>query len=103
MIIGCPKEIKTRENRVGLVPGGVKALVQDGHTVLIEKGAGIGSAITDDEYRTAGAKIVEKKKLFADADMIIKVKEPLKEEYDLLRQDQILYTYLHLAADPAQV
>jgi len=103
MIIGCPKEIKTRENRVGLVPGGVKALVQDGHKVLIEKGAGIGSAITDAEYVTAGARIVDKKKLFADSDMIIKVKEPLPEEYGLLRKDQILYTYLHLAADPAQV
>ena len=100
MIIGVPKEIKNREHRVGLVPGGVRALVKDGHKVLIEKGAGIGSGITDEEYKTAGAAIVDKKRLFADAEMIIKVKEPLEEEYSLFHQDQILYTYLHLAPAP---
>jgi alanine dehydrogenase len=101
MKIGVPKEIKNREHRVGLVPGGVRALVKDGHKVLIEKGAGSGSGITDEEYKTAGAAIVDKKRLFADADMIIKVKEPLEEEYALFHEDQILYTYLHLAPAPA--
>lgn len=101
MKIGCPKEIKNREHRVGLVPGGVRALVKDGHKVLIEKNAGLGSGITDEEYKDAGAAIVDKKRLFADADMIIKVKEPLEEEYALFRPDQILYTYLHLAPAPA--
>ncbi|MDO8756499.1 MAG: alanine dehydrogenase [Elusimicrobiota bacterium] len=101
MIIGVPKEIKNREHRVGLVPGGARALVKDGHKVLIEKGAGLGSGITDDEYKAAGAAIVDKKRLFADAGMIIKVKEPLEEEYALFRADQILYTYLHLAPAPA--
>jgi alanine dehydrogenase len=101
MIIGVPKEIKNREHRVGLVPGGVRALVKDGHKVLIEKSAGIGSGIPDDEYKSAGAAIVDKKRLFADAEMIIKVKEPLEEEYGMFRPDQILYTYLHLAPAPA--
>ncbi|MFI5349918.1 MAG: alanine dehydrogenase, partial [Elusimicrobiota bacterium] len=101
MKIGVPKEIKNREHRVGLVPGGVRALVKDGHKVLIEKNAGAGSGITDEEYKTAGAAIVDKKRLFADADMIIKVKEPLEEEYSLFHEGQILYTYLHLAPAPA--
>ena len=101
MKIGVPREIKNREHRVGLVPGGVRALVKDGHAVLIEKGAGVGSGITDEEYETAGAAITNKKALFADADMIVKVKEPLEEEYALFRPDQILYTYLHLAPAPA--
>ncbi len=101
MKIGVPKEIKNREHRVGLVPGGVRALVKDGHKVLIEKSAGVGSGIPDDDYKAAGAAIVDKKRLFADADMIIKVKEPLEEEYALFREGQILYTYLHLAPAPA--
>ncbi|MBI4422115.1 MAG: alanine dehydrogenase, partial [Elusimicrobia bacterium] len=99
MKIGVPKEIKNREHRVGLVPGGARALVKEGHRVLVEKGAGLGSGITDDEYRTAGATIVEtKRKLFDDSEMIVKVKEPLEEEYELFHEGQILYTYLHLAA-----
>ena len=101
MKIGTPKEIKNREHRVGLVPGGVRALVKDGNKVLVEKGAGLGSGISDDEYKAAGAAIVDKKRLFADADMIVKVKEPLEEEYSLFRDEQILYTYLHLAPAPA--
>jgi alanine dehydrogenase len=102
MIIGVPKEIKNREHRVGLVPGGVRALVKDGHRVFVEKGAGLGSGITDEEYKSAGGAIVpEARKLFDDSDMIIKVKEPLKEEYGLFHEGQILYTYLHLAAVPA--
>src|SRR5205807_898457 len=99
MKIGVPKEIKNREHRVGLVPGGVKALIGDGHIVFIEKGAGLGSGITDSEYQDAGGRLVaDKAKLFADSDMIIKVKEPLPEEFDLFHEGQILYTYLHLAA-----
>ena len=101
MKIGVPKEIKNREHRVGLVPGGVRALTGDGHRVFIEKEAGVGSGITDADYKEAGAAIVaDKRKLFDDADMIIKVKEPLEEEYDFFHEGQILYTYLHLAAAP---
>ncbi len=100
MIIGVPKEIKNREHRVGLVPGGVRSLVRDGHKVLVEKGAGLGSGITDEEYKVAGAAIVDKKRLFADAGMIIKVKEPLEEEWGMFHAEQILYTYLHLAPAP---
>ncbi|MBI4348249.1 MAG: alanine dehydrogenase [Elusimicrobia bacterium] len=99
MKIGVPKEIKNREHRVGLVPGGARALAKDGHKVFVEKGAGLGSGITDDEYRAAGAAIVaDKRKLFDDSDMIVKVKEPLEEEYAFFHEGQILYTYLHLAA-----
>ena len=102
MKIGVPKEIKNREHRVGLVPGGVRALIKDGSSVHIEKGAGLGSGITDQEYKDAGAVIVaDKKKLFEVSDMIIKVKEPLEEEYALFHKNQILYTYLHLAAAPS--
>ncbi len=101
MIIGVPKEIKISENRVGLVEGGVKALVRDGHKVLVERDAGIGSGITNEAYEKAGATIIAtKKEVYDKADMIIKVKEPLPEEYSLLREDQILYTYLHLAPEP---
>jgi alanine dehydrogenase len=101
MKIGVPKEIKNREHRVGLVPGGVRALTLDGQKVFVEKGAGLGSGIPDEEYKAAGATIVaDKRKLFDDADMIIKVKEPLEEEYEYFHEDQILYTYLHLAAAP---
>lgn len=100
MIVGVPKEIKNKENRVGMVIAGVRALSQSGHTVLVQKNAGIGAGITDDEYIRAGAKIIESpKEIFERSDMIVKVKEPLPEEYPLLREGQILYTYLHLAAD----
>lgn len=101
MIIGVPKEIKTSENRVGLVESGVKALVREGHKVFVEKDAGVGSGITNQMYEKAGAEILDtKKEVYAKADMIIKVKEPLPEEYIMLREDQILYTYLHLAPEP---
>ncbi|MGE0615431.1 MAG: alanine dehydrogenase [Bacteriovoracia bacterium] len=100
MIIGVPKEIKNKENRVGMVIAGVRALTQGGHTVLIETEAGSGVGISDQDYEKAGAKIAESaKKVYEKADMIVKVKEPLPEEYPLLREGQILYTYLHLAAD----
>lgn len=101
MIIGVPKEIKISENRVGLTEAGVKQLVQEGHTVCVEKDAGLGSRITNEAYVQAGAKLIDTaKELYATADMIWKVKEPLPDEYDLLRENQILYTYLHLAAEP---
>jgi alanine dehydrogenase len=98
MIIGVPKEIKEEEYRVGIVPAGVRHLRDHGHTVLIETGAGEGSRIVDEEYVRAGAEIVESKVcLYGRAEMIMKVKEPLREEYDLLREGQIIYGYLHLA------
>jgi alanine dehydrogenase len=101
MIIGVPKEIKISENRVGLTEAGVKQLVKEGHTVYVEKDAGLGSGISNEQYEQAGAKLLPtKKEVYAKADMIIKVKEPLPDEYDLLKENQILYTYLHLAAEP---
>jgi alanine dehydrogenase len=101
MIIGVPKEIKISENRVGLTEAGVKQLTREGHTVFVETEAGVGSGISNEQYEQAGAKILPTKKdVYAKADMIIKVKEPLPDEYELLRENQILYTYLHLAAEP---
>jgi alanine dehydrogenase len=101
MIIGVPKEIKISENRVGITEAGVKQLVKEGHTVIIEKDAGVGSQITNEQYEKAGAKIIgTKAEVYKTADMIMKVKEPLPDEYELLRENQILYTYLHLAAEP---
>lgn len=101
MIIGIPKEIKNNENRVGLVPSGVKALKEHGHTVLVQSHAGQGIGISDEDFQVAGASIVDTaKEIYSKAEMIIKVKEPLSEEYALLRENQILYTYLHLAPAP---
>ncbi len=101
MIIGVPKEIKISENRVGLTEAGVKQLVLEGHTLLVEKDAGVGSQITNQQYEKAGATIIDTKaEVYQRADMIIKVKEPLPDEYELLKENQILYTYLHLAAEP---
>jgi alanine dehydrogenase len=101
MIIGVPKEIKISENRVGLTEAGVKQLVKEGHTVYVQKDAGLGSRISNENYLEAGAQMLDTaKEIYAKADMIIKVKEPLPDEYDLLRENQILYTYLHLAAEP---
>lgn len=102
MIIGVAREIKNNENRVGLTPAGTLALIQSGHTVLIEESAGVGSGFADEVYTAAGGKIISgKKELFDTSEMIIKVKEPMAEEYDLFHEDQILYTYLHLAPEPA--
>jgi len=99
MIIGVPKEIKEQEQRVALLPSAAQQLTKRGHSVLVEKGAGVGSGYPDDEYAKAGAEIVDlAKDVFARADMIVKVKEPLKVEFPLLRKGQILFTYLHLAA-----
>ena len=99
MIIGVPKEIKEQEQRVGLLPSGTNELTKQGHSVLVEKNAGLGSGYSDQDYVKAGAEIVDQAKdVFARADMIVKVKEPLKAEFPLLRRGQILFTYLHLAA-----
>ena len=101
MIVGLPKEIKDNESRVGLVPAGVHALVQDGHMVLVQSTAGLGSGFTDDEYQAAGAQIVPvAADVYQRADVVIKVKEPVGPEYGLLREEQILFTYLHLAPAP---
>ncbi len=100
MVIGVPKEIKKHEYRVGMTPAAAASYVRAGHAVMVERGAGGGAGYGDDEYRAAGAAIeADKAKLFSKADMIVKVKEPLAEEYPLFRPGQILYTYLHLAAD----
>ncbi|HSV62082.1 MAG TPA: alanine dehydrogenase, partial [Chthoniobacterales bacterium] len=99
MIIGVPKEIKAQEHRVGLIPSTATTLTRKGHSVLVQKGAGIGSGYPDQAYIDAGAQIIDTaKKVYAQAEMIVKVKEPLKAEYGLLRKGQILFTYLHLAA-----
>jgi alanine dehydrogenase len=99
MIIGVPKEIKSQEHRVGLIPSTATTLTRKGHTVLVQKNAGVGSGYPDDAYIAAGAQMIaEAKDVFAKADMIVKVKEPLPAEYGLLRKGQILFTYLHLAA-----
>lgn len=100
MIIGVPKEIKISENRVGMTEAGVRQYTKEGHTVYVEKDAGVGSGISNDQYEKAGATILEtKKEIYAKADMIVKVKEPLPDEYELMKENQILYTYLHLAAE----
>jgi alanine dehydrogenase len=100
MTIGLPTEIKAQEHRVALVPSGVQQLIADGHTVLVERGAGIASGFTDQAYADAGATLVDTHaEVFAGADLVIKVKEPVHSEYPLLRKGQILFTYLHLAAD----
>jgi alanine dehydrogenase len=99
MIVGVPKEIKEQEQRVALLPSGASQLTRRGHSVLVERNAGIGSGYPDKEYAKAGAEIVEgAKQVFGRADMIVKVKEPLEAEFPLLRTGQILFTYLHLAA-----
>lgn len=99
MLIGVPKEIKVLEARVALTPEGASEFIRAGHKVVIEKGAGVGSAITDDQYIAAGATIEpDVEKIWRDAEMILKVKEPIEAEYPRLRAGQILFTYLHLAA-----
>src|ERR1700742_4732960 len=95
--IGVPTEVKTDEYRVALTPAGVRELTVRGHEVLVQAGAGLGSAISDDAYAKQGARIVED--AWADAELIVKVKEPQPFEVERLRADQTLFTYLHLAAD----
>src|SRR6188472_1868140 len=103
MIVGVPREVKDRENRVSTTPGGVHEFVARGHRVLVERGAGVGSGFADSEYEFAGAELVDgHADVFAAANMIVKVKEPVAAEYDLLHPDQLLFTYLHLAADELQ-
>jgi len=100
MIIGVPKEIKDNEYRVSMTPGGVELLAQAGHQVLVERGAGVGSGFADEEYARSGARIVaQASDVWGQADMVVKVKEPLAQEYPLLREGLVLFTYLHLAAD----
>ena len=102
MLIGVPKEVKVEEHRVGLVPGSVRELVHHGHKVVVESGAGLGVGFDDDAYEAAGAEILGRAgDVFAAAELIVKVKEPQPQETALLREDQILFTYLHLAADRA--
>ena len=99
MIIGVPKEIKPQENRIGLTPDSVKTLVSEGHEVLVETNGGFEAGFENDQYTKAGAKIVNKASdIFNDAEIIVKVKEPQKVEVDMIRENQIVYTYLHLAA-----
>ncbi len=100
MRIGVPKEIKNNENRIAMTPAGVVNLVQSGHTVSIETGAGLGSGFTDDDFQNAGAQIVAAPDEAWSADMVMKVKEPLKEEFGYFREGLILFTYLHLAPEP---
>lgn len=103
MLIGVPKEIKTQEYRVGLLPASVREFVRSGHQVLVQSGAGANVHATDEDYKAAGAEIApDAATVFAKADMIIKVKEPQPQECAMLREGQILFTYLHLAADPVQ-
>ncbi|MEM6818681.1 MAG: alanine dehydrogenase [Pseudomonadota bacterium] len=103
MKIGVPKEIKVLEYRVGLVPAGVRELVEDGHSVFVQTGAGEGIGMSNDDYRQAGAEVLpDAESVFTSAELIVKVKEPQLSECKLLRPDQTLFTYLHLAADPEQ-
>lgn len=103
MHIGVPKEIKVHEYRVGLTPGSVRELVQAGHQLLVQSGAGEGIGVTDEQYQAAGANIAAgAADVYARSDMIVKVKEPQASEFPLIKKDQILFTYLHLAPDPEQ-
>ena len=103
MIVGTPREIKNHEYRVGLTPASVRELVAAGHQVLVESGAGAGAGLDDDQYRAAGARLVDSAaELYARAELVVKVKEPQPAECALLRPEQILFTYLHLAPDRVQ-
>ena len=103
MIIGVPKEIKNHEYRVGLTPRSVKECVRNGHKVMVQNNAGNGIGASEDDYIDNGAEIIATaEEIFATAEMIIKVKEPQENERAMLREGQILYTYLHLAPDPEQ-
>jgi alanine dehydrogenase len=100
MKIGCPKEIKNNENRIGLTPSAAQAYVEAGHQVFIEKGAGLGSGLADSEYISAGAKIFPSAAdLWSESEMIVKVKEPLESEFELMKENQLLYTFFHFSAD----
>ena len=104
MLVGVPKEIKNHEYRVGMTPTSVRELVKHGHQVVVQTNAGVGISASDEDYRAVGANVLDTaEEIFATADMIIKVKEPQAVERAMLREGQILYTYLHLAPDPEQV
>src|SRR5918996_200840 len=99
MIVGVPREIKTAENRVALVPAGAESLVSDGHRVLVEQGAGLGSGFPDDAYRRAGATVAARPgEIWSKAELILKVKEPIEPEWSCIRAGQVLFTYFHFAA-----
>lgn len=100
MIVGVPKEVKIEEFRVGLTPVGARELVREGHDVLVEAGAGEGSGFPDEEYRKAGAEVTARETVFERAELIVKVKEPVRREFPLLRPGSALFTYLHLAPNP---
>lgn len=102
MLIGVPKEVKASENRVALAPSGAETLIKNGHEVIIEKDAGVGSGFQDSDYETVGVKILDSHvDIFKNAQILLKVKEPIATEYDLFQERQLLFTYLHLAANPA--
>ncbi len=104
MRVGVPSEIKVHEYRVGLTPGAVREYVAHGHQVVVQSGAGAGIMASDDAYRAAGAEIAQTaQEIFANCDMIVKVKEPQPSEWVQLRPGQLLFTYLHLAPDPGQI
>ena len=99
MIIGVPKEIKNNENRVGMTPAGVQEMTKHGHTVYVQAGAGVNSGFSDDAYTAAGAKILPTiEDVYAIAEMIVKVKEPIASEYALVRKGQLVFTYFHFAS-----
>ncbi len=99
MIVGVPKEIKPLEKRVGMTPGGCEMMIRNGHTVVVQRGAGEGSGFADERYTTVGVQMVETaEEVYAQADMIVKVKEPIAPEYPLIRENQVLFTYFHFAA-----
>jgi len=99
MIVGILKEIKTEEHRVSMTPAGVEVMIQNGHAVLMEKSAGVDSGFNDDAYSEAGAEMIDTPgEIYSRSDMVMHVKEPLPSEYELIREDQIIFTYLHLAA-----
>ena len=100
MIVGVPKEIKNNESRVGMTPAGVLELTKRNHTVYVQTTAGIASGFSDDDYQQVGAQILPSiDAVYAESDMIVKVKEPIPEEYNLIKEDQVVFTYFHFAAD----
>ena len=100
MKIGVPKEIKPQENRIGLTPESAKLLVSEGHEVLVENNGGYEAGFYNDEYKSVGAKIIEgASEIFNSSDIIVKVKEPMSNEVEMIREDQVIFTYLHLAAE----
>ena len=99
MIIGVPKEIKLQEHRIGLTPDSVKTLIKKGHEVLVQSNGGFEAGFSNEDYKSVGAKIIEKaEEIFKKAEIIVKVKEPQMDEVKMIRENQIIYTYLHLAA-----